>query len=132
MSAAYEHLIVEEKGAVVTATMNRPTSLNALNTKLVSELRDFFVNLYWSLGGYLKITYFTCFYMWARECERQGSSDPRLAPAPLEQISKKGWEAVVANNLTGGFLVARELYLQCMKAHGGSIVMGCVTVMVGG
>ncbi len=47
MSAAYEHLIVEETGAVVTATMNRPKSLNALNTKLVSELRDFFVNLYW-------------------------------------------------------------------------------------
>lgn len=43
-------------------------------------------------------------------------------PAPLEQISKKGWDAVVANNLTGGFLVAREVYRQCMKAHGGSIV----------
>jgi enoyl-CoA hydratase len=47
MSAAYEHLIVEESGAVVTATMNRPKSLNALNTKLVTELRDFFVSLYW-------------------------------------------------------------------------------------
>ena len=43
----------------------------------------FFVNIYWALGGYLKITYFTCFYLWARECERQGSADPRLAPAPL-------------------------------------------------
>lgn len=43
----------------------------------------FFLNLYWSLMGYLKITYFTCFYMWAKECERQGSSDPSLAPAPL-------------------------------------------------
>jgi len=47
MSAAYEHLIVEENGAVVTATMNRPKSLNALNTKLVTELREFFVSLYW-------------------------------------------------------------------------------------
>ena len=43
-------------------------------------------------------------------------------PQPLEQISKKGWESVVANNLTGGFLVAREIYVQCMKARGGSIV----------
>jgi citronellol/citronellal dehydrogenase len=43
-------------------------------------------------------------------------------PAPLESLSKKGWEAVVANNLTGGFLVAREVYVQCMKASGGSIV----------
>jgi citronellol/citronellal dehydrogenase len=41
---------------------------------------------------------------------------------PLEQITAKGWEAVVATNLTGGFLVARECYLQSMHAHGGSIV----------
>jgi citronellol/citronellal dehydrogenase len=41
---------------------------------------------------------------------------------PLEQITAKGWEAVVATNLTGGFLVARECYLQSMQAHGGSIV----------
>ena len=41
---------------------------------------------------------------------------------PLEQITAKGWEAVVATNLTGGFLVARECYLQSMQAQGGSIV----------
>jgi len=43
-------------------------------------------------------------------------------PAPLASISKKGWEAVVANNLTGGFLVAREVYNQWMKKNGGAIV----------
>jgi citronellol/citronellal dehydrogenase len=43
-------------------------------------------------------------------------------PMPLESINKKGWEAVLATNLTGGFLVARELYTQCMKASGGAIV----------
>ena len=43
-------------------------------------------------------------------------------PTPLAAISKKGWEAVVANNLTGGFLVAREVYNQCMKKQGGAIV----------
>ncbi len=43
-------------------------------------------------------------------------------PALLEAISKKGWEAVVANNLTGGFILSREVYTQCMKVHGGSIV----------
>jgi citronellol/citronellal dehydrogenase len=42
--------------------------------------------------------------------------------APLEKIGAKGWEAVVATNLTGGFLVARECYLQSMQAHGGAIV----------
>ncbi len=41
---------------------------------------------------------------------------------PLENISAKGWDAVVATNLTGGFLMARECYLQSMQAHGGSIV----------
>ena len=41
---------------------------------------------------------------------------------PLESISAKGWEAVVATNLTGGFLMARECYRQCMAAQGGAIV----------
>jgi len=41
---------------------------------------------------------------------------------PLEAISAKGWEAVVASNLTGGFLMARECYLQSMQAHGCAVV----------
>jgi citronellol/citronellal dehydrogenase len=41
---------------------------------------------------------------------------------PLEKISAKGWDAVIATNLTGGFLVARECYLQSMHVHGGAIV----------
>jgi citronellol/citronellal dehydrogenase len=41
---------------------------------------------------------------------------------PLEKISAKGWDAVIATNLTGGFLVARECYLQSMQAHGGAVV----------
>jgi len=43
-------------------------------------------------------------------------------PAPLASISAKGWQTVLATNLTGGFLVARECYLQSMRAHGGAIV----------
>ncbi|MCO5162576.1 MAG: SDR family oxidoreductase [Mesorhizobium sp.] len=43
-------------------------------------------------------------------------------PAPMETISKKGFDAVVANNLTGGFLVMREVFSQSMRAHGGAIV----------
>jgi len=42
--------------------------------------------------------------------------------APLETISAKGWEAVLNTNLTGGFLMARECYLQSMQQHGGAIV----------
>ncbi len=41
---------------------------------------------------------------------------------PLESISAKGWQAVVDTNLTGGFLMARECYLQSMQAHGGAVV----------
>jgi citronellol/citronellal dehydrogenase len=43
-------------------------------------------------------------------------------PADLESISAKGWQAVIANNLTGGFLMARECYTQCLRAQGGAIV----------
>jgi citronellol/citronellal dehydrogenase len=42
--------------------------------------------------------------------------------ASLEDISAKGWDAVVRTNLTGGFLMARETYTQWMKSHGGAIV----------
>jgi citronellol/citronellal dehydrogenase len=42
--------------------------------------------------------------------------------APLEAISQKGWETVVRTNLTGGFLMARECYTQCMREHAGAIV----------
>lgn len=41
---------------------------------------------------------------------------------PLESISAKGWDAVVANNLKGGFLMARECFQQSMRTHGGTIV----------
>ena len=40
----------------------------------------------------------------------------------METISTRGFEAVVRNNLTGGFIVMREVYLRWMKDHGGSIV----------
>lgn len=43
-------------------------------------------------------------------------------PAPLASISQKGFETVVRTNLVGGFLMAREIYTQCMSKHGGSIV----------
>ncbi len=42
--------------------------------------------------------------------------------ALLEDTSQKGWEAVVRTNLTGGFLMSRELVRQSMKDNGGNIV----------
>ncbi len=41
---------------------------------------------------------------------------------PLEAISAKGWETVLNTNLSGGFLMARECFLQSMNRHGGAIV----------
>ncbi|MFE8072211.1 SDR family oxidoreductase [Marinobacteraceae bacterium S3BR75-40.1] len=43
-------------------------------------------------------------------------------PSPLASINQKGWETVVRTNLTGGFLMAREVFNQCMNKHGGAIV----------
>jgi citronellol/citronellal dehydrogenase len=40
-------------------------------------------------------------------------------PAPLHRITGKGFEAVVRNNLTGGFLFARECYNQAMRRQAG-------------
>jgi citronellol/citronellal dehydrogenase len=43
-------------------------------------------------------------------------------PAPLAAITKNGFEAVVSSNLTGGFVMAREVFTQSMADHGGAIV----------
>jgi len=40
----------------------------------------------------------------------------------LRDISANGWDAVVRNNLTGGFLMAKACYTASMEKHGGSIV----------
>ncbi len=40
----------------------------------------------------------------------------------MKNISTKGFEAVVRNNLTGGFIFMREAYLRWMEANGGAIV----------
>ncbi len=42
--------------------------------------------------------------------------------AAMKTISTKGFEAVVRNNLTGGFIFMREVYTRWMEVHGGAIV----------
>lgn len=51
--------------------------------------------------------------------------------SPLENISAKGWETVVRNNLTGGFLMARECYTQWMREHGGAVVNMLADIWLG-
>ena len=43
-------------------------------------------------------------------------------PADLENITPNGFLAVVRTNLLGGFIVAKSVFLNCMKEHGGSII----------
>ena len=43
-------------------------------------------------------------------------------PAPLEQISPRGFDAVVRNNLVGTFHVMREVFNAWMGEHGGAMV----------
>jgi citronellol/citronellal dehydrogenase len=43
-------------------------------------------------------------------------------PSPMAAISKRGFEAVVSNNLTGGFLMSREVFNQTMARTGGAMV----------
>jgi citronellol/citronellal dehydrogenase len=52
--------------------------------------------------------------------------------APLAAISQKGWETVVRTNLTGGFLMARECYVQCMKSAGSGAIVNIIADMWGG
>ncbi|MEQ8403619.1 MAG: SDR family oxidoreductase [Oceanicaulis sp.] len=43
-------------------------------------------------------------------------------PAEVADISKKGWDAVIATNLTGGWLMMRAAFNASMKDHGGAVV----------
>ena len=56
--------------------------------------------------------------------------------APLSAISAKGWDTVVRNNLTGGFLVARECVNQWMLSDAagrpGGAIVNIVADMWGG
>lgn len=42
---AYQHLRIEQRGGVAWVTLDRPEQLNALNSRLIAELNDFFGGL---------------------------------------------------------------------------------------
>jgi citronellol/citronellal dehydrogenase len=50
-------------------------------------------------------------------------------PSPLNMISGKGFETVVRNNLTGGFLMAREVFNQYMMLHLGESDMSITNII---
>ncbi|KAJ1184351.1 hypothetical protein NDU88_001159 [Pleurodeles waltl] len=43
-------------------------------------------------------------------------------PSPAEEITSKGWNAVIDTNLTGTFYCCKAVYNAWMKDHGGAIV----------
>jgi enoyl-CoA hydratase/carnithine racemase len=43
----YEHLAISKEGEASWVTLNRPERLNALNRRLIHELRDYFTAAYW-------------------------------------------------------------------------------------
>lgn len=51
--------------------------------------------------------------------------------SPMKDISTKGFDAVVRNNLTGGFNMMREVYNRWMSEHGGAIVNMVVDMWMG-
>jgi len=51
-------------------------------------------------------------------------------PAPLSAISAKGWDAVVRNNLSGGFLFARECINQWMLNDGAGRPGGAIVNII--
>lgn len=60
--------------------------LSQFNVVIAMIVALSFTNLFWALSAYLKSTYYTCFYLWSRECERNGAARPDLAPAPLRNV----------------------------------------------
>jgi hypothetical protein len=70
-------------GAAAMFAFNTLAQFNVIVAMFASLL---FTNMFWSLSAYLKSTYYTCFYLWSRECERNGAARPDLAPAPLRAV----------------------------------------------
>ncbi len=70
-------------GALAMFSFNLLSNVSVPLAMLVSL---FFTNVFWSVSAYLKSTYYTCFYLWSRECERNGAARPDLAPAPLRAV----------------------------------------------
>lgn len=61
-------------------------ALAGINVVVAMIAALFFTNLFWALSAYLKSTYYTCFYLWSRECERNRQASPALAPPPLRAV----------------------------------------------
>ena len=70
-------------GGLAFAAFN---ALAPINVALGMIASLFFTNLFWSLTAYLKSTYYTCFYLWSRECEKNNAVNPAWAPAPLRNV----------------------------------------------
>lgn len=50
-------------------------------------------------------------------------------PSNIEEISKKGWHAVIETNLTGTFMMCREVFTQAMKKQKEGVIVNIIANM---
>ena len=84
---AYENIIVETKGAVGLVTLNRPSALNALNSRLVAELNQ-------ALGGFDKDDKIGCIVI-------TGSEKAFAAGADIKEMQSKSYMDVYLGDFIG-------------------------------
>jgi enoyl-CoA hydratase/carnithine racemase len=96
MTTSYEHLVVERGGGVLHVTLNRPEIHNALNDRLVDELRELFGSLYWQheIRVVLLDAAGKHFCVGLDMNERRGRADPTVAGSLVAQ--RKISEIVIA------------------------------------
>ena len=70
-------------GAASFAVFNALMNVNVL-VALFAGLT--LTNLFWAISNYIRSVYYTCYYLWARECEKHNQANPNLAPAPLKAV----------------------------------------------
>jgi enoyl-CoA hydratase/carnithine racemase len=96
MTGEYEHLSTALADSVLRVTLNRPEISNALNDKLVDELRELFVGLYWrhDIRVVLLDAAGKNFCVGLDMRERTGPADPTVAGSLVAQ--RKISEIVIA------------------------------------
>jgi enoyl-CoA hydratase/carnithine racemase len=96
MTKNHQHLTIERRGAVLQVTLNRPEIHNALNDRLVDELRELFSGLYWQHD--VRVVLLEAagkhFSVGLDMRERQGHADPTVAGSLVAQ--RKISEIVIA------------------------------------
>ena len=108
------------EGAKVVATGRREELGRTLEASLGKD-KCIFVKADATREADVKAVFEACLAKWGKlDCLFNNAGGQ--FPAPAAAMSAKGFDVVVRNNLTGGFIVSREVFTQSMEKHGGAIV----------